>query len=234
MSEIKNVTPAKGEASGLSRRQFVGGIGALGALGVIGGAVAQVFLLPDEVMAYPVSGGFLLVDQKKCSGCSSCMAACALAHHGAANHSLARIQITQNPFKAFPHDIDPVQCWQCDECVSACPTGAMHVDADTGVRTVDRLRCIGCLQCVAACPRAVSAVQWNEEKEVSQKCDLCLDTPFMNDEGGIDGRRACESVCPMRAIKFTPELPDQTEAGYSPNLRTENWASFGYVADIEG
>jgi len=234
MSEVKDINPAGEGSKGLSRRQFMGGIGALGALGVIGGAVAQVFLLPDEVIAYPISGGFLLVDQKKCSGCSTCMAACAIAHHGAANHSLARIQITQNPFKAFPYDIDPVQCWQCDECTQACPTGAMHVDPETGVRTVDQMRCIGCLRCVAACPRAVSAVQWDEQTHASQKCDLCLDTPFMDDEGGVNGRRACESVCPMRAITFTTDLPEQTEDDYSPNLRTENWTSFGYVADIEG
>ena len=216
---------------GVSRREFLTGVGGLGLGAALGGALLGSILLPDKVLAIPASGGYLLVDTKKCAGCTSCMMACSLTHHGETNMSLSRIQITQDPWGKFPDDIAIAQCRQCPypSCVEACPTGAMHIDAETGVRTVDEAKCIGCERCVEACPFTPSRALWNFEDKHAQKCDLCKDTPFWDQEGGPDGKRACEEVCPMGAIAFTKELPVQSADGYEADLRTGTvWDTLGF------
>ena len=215
----------------MDRRQFITGVGGAGAGLVLGGLLVKGFLLPDEVFAVPASDGYLLVDTKKCSGCTTCMMACSLAHTGEVNLSLARIQVVQNSFGAFPNDIEIAQCRQCPypACVDACPTGANHVDADNGnVRTIDASKCIGCERCVEACPFTPSRALWNFEDKHAQKCDLCADTPFWDEKGGPDGKRACETLCPMRAISFTREIPRQNEDGYDVDLRGPSWDAFGF------
>jgi len=224
------------ENTGVSRREFITGVGGAGFGLVLGGLVVKGFLLPDEVIAIPASGGYLLVDPLKCQGCSTCMMACSLTHHGVQSLSLSRIQVVQDPFEPFPNDKAIVQCRQCPHpsCVEACPTGAMHVDAETGVRTVDVAKCIGCQECVNACPFDTSRVVWNSEERHAQKCDLCTDAPYWDKQGGPDGKRACEQVCPTGAISFTEEIPLQSNEGYVVNLRDTGWAKIGYPIDDAG
>jgi protein NrfC len=203
--------------SGVSRREFITGVGGAGAGIVLGGLLVRGFLLPDGVFAIPASEGYLLVDTRKCASCTSCMMACALTHHGVENYELSRIQILQDPYGSFPNDVQVIQCRQCPfpPCVEACPTGANHIDTAHGnVRTVDASKCIGCERCVQACPFTPSRALWNGLQKHAQKCDLCTDTPFWNEKGGIGGKQACVEVCPTKAISFTSEIPIQSTAGY--------------------
>lgn len=214
----------------LSRREFVTGLGGLGIGAVLGGMLIGT-VLPDKVFAIQASDGYLLVDTKKCAGCQSCMMACSLTHHGETNQSLSRIQITQDPFGKFPDDITIAQCRQCafPSCVAACPTGAMHADPKTGVRTVDESKCIGCERCVNACPFTPSRALWNFEDKHAQKCDLCEGAKFWDEVGGPEGKRACEEVCPMGAIEFTKQLPEQSSTGYEKDMRAGTvWDTLGF------
>jgi len=231
MADIdKKDTGAKG---GVSRREFITGVGGVGVGAVLGGALLKGILLPEDVLAIPASEGYLLVDTKKCAGCQTCMLTCSLVHYGRENTTLSRIQITQNPFANFPEDIVQAQCRQCPypSCVDACPTGAMHADPATGVRMVDESKCIGCERCVNACPFTPSRVQWNAEDKHAQKCDLCKETPYWNTDGGADGKQACVELCPMKAISFTRSIPTQTDAGYDVNLRNEHYGHLGLPTD---
>jgi len=217
----------------ISRRDFIKGVGAVGIGAVLAGTVLEMFILPDEVFAFPASEGYLLVDTKKCQGCNSCAMACALAHHGVQNLGLSRIQITQDSFAKWPSDKAVSQCRQCPDapCVKACPTGANHVDTANGnVRTVDERKCIGCARCVDACQFSTGRALWNFEEKHAEKCDLCTDTPFWTKKDDTPGK-ACMAVCPTGAIAFTKELPAQTDAGYEVNLRDANWAALGYPTD---
>jgi protein NrfC len=180
-----------------------------------------------------VSDGYLLVDIRKCQGCISCMLACSLVHEGLHSASLSRIQILQNPFEKFPHDLTIEQCRQCVDpaCVNACPEDALTVNAAFGnVRMVDKEKCTGCGNCVDACPYTPKRLMVVEDETFnrdlkSQKCDLCANTPYHWDEkgGGPNGKQACVEVCPVGAITFTRQTPVQKgDKGYKVNLRDEN------------
>lgn len=186
-------------------------------------------------ISYPASKGYLVYDNKKCAGCTSCMLACSLAHHGGQSLSLARIQIIQDSWGKFPSDLMMAPCRQCitPVCVQNCPTGAAHVDTENGnVRRIDTRKCIGCKTCIAMCPQRPHRTVWNNSAKKSQKCDLCIDTPYWDEKGGPDGKQACVETCPMKAIKCVPETPNQSETGgYEVNLRNDHWLNLGLVDD---
>ncbi|MBN2840248.1 MAG: 4Fe-4S dicluster domain-containing protein [Coriobacteriia bacterium] len=229
------------EGTGVSRRQFLVGVGGVGAGALVGGFVVKGLFLPDKVFAVPAAEGYLLVDTKKCAGCASCMLACSLVHNGVGDIALSRIQVQNNVFGGFG-SVDSIvqeQCRQCPHpyCAEACPTGAMHADPDNGyTRTVDQAKCIGCERCIEACPFTPSRVQWDPKKRKAQKCDLCKDTPYMTQEGGVGGQQACVAVCPTDAITFTTEIPVQSDNGYRVNLRGTNtaWALLGLPTNDDG
>jgi protein NrfC len=194
---------------------------------------------PSAEEEIPSSDGYLLVDIEKCQGCASCMLACSLIHEGVESLSLSRIQIMQNSFESFPDDLTIEHCRQCVDppCVKECPADALEANAKYGhVRMVDKEKCIGCGTCYDVCPytprRAVLAADDDYGGELkSRKCDLCSVAAFHWDEagGGPEGKQACVEICPVDAIKFTKEIPQQTgDEGYKVNLRSPSWRKLGY------
>jgi len=200
-----------------------------------GMAVIGVYVLGCDINSKKQALGFLLLDMKKCQGCMSCMLACSLAHEGAVNLSLSRIQVLQNPYEKWPNDLKLVQCRQCVEpvCVAVCPVNALKPDPNyDNIITVDIEKCIGCMNCVNDCPYPPSRAIWNFEEGHSQKCDLCSNTPFWDEESGLNGKKACVEVCPINAIVFTTVIPDQEgDDGYNVNLRGEEWGNLGFPTD---
>jgi protein NrfC len=186
----------------------------------------------DTKINIPVSKGYLVYDSKKCAGCTTCMLACSLTHYGVQNLSLARIQIIQDSFGKFPDDLKMAPCRQCatPPCVINCPVGAAYVDEKNGnVRRIDQKKCIGCKTCIKMCPQQPHRTVWNHIINKSSKCDLCIDTAeYWKEKGGPGGKQACVESCPMKAIKFVAEMPDQTEThGYDVKLRNEHWFKLG-------
>jgi protein NrfC len=220
-----------------TRRDFLvtgGAVVAVDAL-ISTNPAAAAALPPEKVQAYPASKGYLVYDSKKCTGCTTCMLSCSLTHYGEQNLSLARIQIMQDSFGKFPYDLETAVCRQCKypPCVQSCPVQACFVDEANGnVRRIDTDKCIGCKTCLKMCPQQPHRTVWNHKISKSTKCDLCLDTPYWNEKGGIGGKQACVESCPMKAIRFVTEMPDQKETeGYNVNLRNEHWLKLGLVDD---
>jgi Fe-S-cluster-containing dehydrogenase component len=223
-----------------SRRDFL----------VTGGTVVAVDALisanpissPAATTDTPASKGYLVYDSKKCAGCTTCMLSCSLTHYGVQNLSLARIQIIQDSFGKFPDDLKMAPCRQCvtPPCVINCPVGAAFIDKANGnVRRIDQAKCIGCKTCIKMCPQQPHRTVWVPEvltadgktiKLKSSKCDLCIDAPYWNEKGGPGGKQACVEACPMKAIKFVAETPDQTDTnGYDIKLRNAYWFKLGFV-----
>jgi protein NrfC len=223
MNEEKQETAGK-----ISRRQFLLGSSALGAA----------VLLPGKLLAIPNtiadSKGFLVVDLKKCQGCGTCMMACALAHSGMASYNLSRIQIQQDSFADWPDDVSMAICRQCQDapCVAVCPVRPIKANKPNpkqgNVRMIDPALCIGCKMCLVRCPFTPSRIQWNPYLQKSQKCDLCVDTPYLEEKGGPGGTQACVKVCPVNAISYTTKMPDQgSDESYHVNLRGRAWSKLG-------
>ena len=186
-----------------------------------------------ETEPYPESKGYLVFDSKKCIGCTTCMLSCSLVHYGEQSLSLSRIQIIQDSFGKFPDDVQIAVCRQCvtPPCVINCPVGAAYIDTENGnVRRIDEEKCVGCQTCLEMCPQQPHRTIWNHIKGVATKCDLCIDTPYWNEKGGIKGKQACVESCPMHAIKFVEAVPTQKETeGYDVNLRNDHWLNLGLV-----
>lgn len=89
-----------------------------------------------------------------------------------------------------------IACNHCDDpqCVSHCPTTAMHKREEDGVVLVDHDKCVGCRYCTWACP--YEAPQFDPAIGMMTKCDTCLD---LREQGG---NPMCVDSCPMRAIEF--------------------------------
>ena len=222
MTESKKTGEQK---KSVSRRDFLKGGGAA----IAAGALGVYALKPDtasatEDVSYEPSTGYIVYDSRLCLGCQSCMYACSLTHEGVASPSLSRIQIIRDApsFTKYPYDIVMSACRQCVTpiCVQNCPTGACHVDTEHGnVRVIDPDECIGCKTCIQSCPQRPHRTVWNPDKEISMKCDLCINTPYWSREGGPDGQQACVSICPAKALKLVHEPPPQTDVnGYDVDM----------------
>ena len=155
----------------------------------------------------------ILIDEEKCMACHSCELACCIAHstsktlYGAVfeqNGLMSRIHVeAAGKGRGFP-----LSCRHCQDpqCVRACVTRALHMNAD-GVILCNEKLCIGCLMCFIACP--FGAIEETRKKQGSgrtvqsiSKCDLCVAT---GDEP------ACVTACMTKALVF--EDPDVFSKG---------------------
>jgi Fe-S-cluster-containing dehydrogenase component len=137
----------------------------------------------------------LLVDLDRCTGCQSCVVACREQKGTPAGVNLIRV-VQIGPEGIFPHlnmYYLPVACQECEApaCAAACPEGAISRSSNDVV-TVDVDKCNGCGECVAPCP--YGAIVLDSAAALARKCDLCAEVWPEN------GRPACVSVCPTRAI----------------------------------
>ena len=139
----------------------------------------------------------LMVNTQDCIGCNTCEVACKQEHDLPVGPRWIRVH------RDDPREIEgKVQlrylvshCLHCSRpsCKDACPVDAIMKRED-GVVLIDEELCIGCKDCIEACPLGV--VQFDEEKNVAQKCDLCV---RRLDEGSLP---ACVAACPSHCIYY--------------------------------
>ena len=139
----------------------------------------------------------LLIDHELCFGCYACEVACKEENNLPVGPRWIQV-ITVGPRKVgqrLVQDFVPRTCVHCVKapCIDVCPVEAITKRED-GIVLIDPDLCNGCLACIEACPYA--APQFNPEKKVVEKCNLCL--PRL--EQGL--KPSCVQHCPAGAIYF--------------------------------
>ena len=151
------------------------------------------------------------VNIAKCIGCKGCEAACKQEFN--LKPGLRRRKVieqegftgaagAEQPFRRFIS----MSCNHCatPACVSACPSGAITKDANTGVVTIDEKKCTGARRCIAACP--YGAISYDPETKKADKCTGCahrLNSTVLPVEKRIP---ACVLSCTSYALHFSADL----------------------------
>ena len=121
------------------------------------------------------------VDHKKCVGCRNCEMACAFEQSKkSCEAAYSNIRVNDYIDDRF---VIPNTCLHCEDawCLNVCPANAIYRDIDTNAVVINQNRCAGCKMCIMSCPYA--NIHFDNERHVSQKCDLC------------DGKPRCVTHC---------------------------------------
>ncbi len=143
-------------------------------------------------------------DSRNCSGCKTCQIACKDKNNLAMGSLWRKVyEVSGGEWiqkdKAWEPNIYAynvsLSCNHCEDpiCLKNCPTAAI-VKRPDGIVTIDQDKCIGCKYCAWVCP--YGAPQFDEEKGVMGKCDMCAD---YIDQGK---NPTCVDSCPTRSLDF--------------------------------
>jgi Fe-S-cluster-containing dehydrogenase component len=150
----------------------------------------------------------MIIDITKCTGCYNCFLACrdefagneypgyAAAQPMRGMNWMRLIERERGQYPKVKVAYTPVTCMQCENagCIKVAQKEAVYRRPD-GIVIIDPVKAKGQAQIVAGCPYRV--IEWNEEKQVPQKCILCA---HLLDQGEKVPR--CVESCPTGALVF--------------------------------
>jgi Fe-S-cluster-containing dehydrogenase component len=150
----------------------------------------------------------MVIDCTKCTGCYNCFLTCrdefagneypgyAAAQPMAGQNWIHVIEKERGKYPKVKVAYTPITCMQCEDatCIKVARNKAVYRRPD-GIVMIDPEKAKGQKQIVAGCPYRV--IEWNEEKQVPQKCILCA---HMLDKGEKEPR--CVESCPTGALVF--------------------------------
>jgi len=168
----------------------------------------------------------MVMDMRTCVGCQACMAACSAENQTPFWSDKFRTHVEDKEQGSFPdvrRVLLPRLCMHCENtpCLSACPTGATHMDKN-GIVLVNNDRCIGCYACCIACPYDARYAYDHEDVKHEHKlygddvrhevphvdkCTFCVHRLADNLEP------ACSSTCPTHSRIFG-DLDDKSSEAH--------------------
>lgn len=115
----------------------------------------------------------MVIDLDRCTGCGSCMVACAAENNvPALPQATSRTGLTPVLVRKVSNGKEgsgrretfiPIMCMHCEHetpCVKVCPQQAVEVDKATGIVMQMPQRCLGCRYCMTACPYHARYFNW--------------------------------------------------------------------------
>jgi len=150
----------------------------------------------------------MIIDITKCTGCYNCFLTCRdeFAGNDYPGYSAAQPMTGMNWIRLIERERGqypvvkvayiPVTCMHCEDapCIKVAQKNAVYERPD-GIIIIDPVKAKGQKQIVSSCPYRV--IEWNEEKQLPQKCTLCA---HMLDKGEKVPR--CVESCPTDALIF--------------------------------
>jgi len=133
----------------------------------------------------------IFVDIERCIKCHACEIACRVWNGINVPSYRTVLEMEAGIYPLVKRTNISISCMHCEEpyCLTSCPAKAIYKRED-GVVLVDKEKCIGCRVCSWVCP--FGAPKYGPDLKM-QKCTFCEDRPDWMP-------RACEEVCPTRAI----------------------------------
>lgn len=106
----------------------------------------------------------MVIDLRKCAGCSTCTVACKAENK--LPPGVVYRPVLEEEIGVYPHlarRFLPRTCMHCENppCTKVCPVGATYRRSD-GIVSIDYDKCIGCRYCVTACPYGARTFDWGE------------------------------------------------------------------------
>jgi carbon-monoxide dehydrogenase iron sulfur subunit len=139
----------------------------------------------------------IVIKEEACIGCGLCQVYCTVEHSKSKDTIKAYLKEQPKPISRARVETNKpkslsIRCQHCKDtpCVTACLTGAMTVDKETGHVIHDAEKCIGCWTCIMVCP--YGAVKPDFSRKIIIKCDLCPDLEIP----------ACVANCPNEALVY--------------------------------
>lgn len=153
----------------------------------------------------------MVIDLRKCIGCSACEKICEDINGGPPAAKWRRVTEETAKEGSGKRLFTPISCMHCDNppCVEVCPSRATKQRPD-GIVEINYDRCMGCGACVVACPYGARSIA---------DCDiLSLDTA--NCKTKINGAPDLIGVCTK--CNFCVERVDNGLAqGLQPGIHPE-------------
>ena len=137
----------------------------------------------------------MVVDTKLCVSCKACVLACKAENRVPDGYSRDWLmEEVAGEFPTLTAENRSERCNHCSNtpCVSACPTGASHVN-EGGTVLVSHGKCTGCKACIAACPYNA---RYAHPDGYADKCTFCLHRVQRGEQP------ACVTVCPTATLHF--------------------------------
>ncbi|MFZ5596940.1 MAG: 4Fe-4S dicluster domain-containing protein [Bacillota bacterium] len=141
----------------------------------------------------------IIIRPELCAGCKNCQVACLAEHSPSKSVWLVNLSDKCSQPRNFVQlnaqgSPVPLSCRHCDqpECVTACMSGALRKDPQTGVVVHNIEQCAGCWMCVMSCPFGMIAPDAGGNS-IAVKCDFCVQR----------GTPRCVDACPTGGIVLT-------------------------------